>query len=124
MFVSMLGITCKIQFLMYDSNAALVLLTLDLFHISAGSLGALIHADRLRERLPSSVKTLHLLVDGGLFVDVPDINNDHTMGNLLRDVFYFHHAHSKETVAVVASPRRTLWGSPYIGHYTFDKCIP
>ena len=64
--------------------------------ILAGSLGALIHADRLRERLPSSVKTLHLLVDGGLFVDVADINSDHTMGNMLRDFFYFHHAHSKE----------------------------
>ncbi|KAK7108162.1 hypothetical protein V1264_015948 [Littorina saxatilis] len=61
---------------------------------SAGSLGALIHADRLRERLPSSVKTVHLLVDGGLFVDVPDINGDHSMANILRDAFSFHHLHN------------------------------
>lgn len=86
--------TCKI--LLSVDRVGCYLNVVYVWFLLAGSLGALIHADRLRERLPSSVKTLHLLVDGGLFVDVVDINNDRTMGNVLRDVFYFHHAHSRE----------------------------
>ncbi|XP_076444402.1 uncharacterized protein LOC143282639 [Babylonia areolata] len=63
---------------------------------SAGALGALFHADRLRERLPSSVKTVHVVVDGGLLVDVADVSSSHTMAKILKDVFYFHHAYNSQ----------------------------
>ncbi|KAK7486588.1 hypothetical protein BaRGS_00022113 [Batillaria attramentaria] len=65
---------------------------------SAGGLGAMIHADRLRERLPPSVKTLHVLLDGSLFLDMPDVNGLHTMGKMLKEAFQLHHAHKTESI--------------------------
>lgn len=59
---------------------------------SAGGLGALIHADRLRERLTSTVITLHVIVDGSLFLDMPDATGVHTMGAMLKQVYQLHHA--------------------------------
>ncbi|PVD28472.1 hypothetical protein C0Q70_11060 [Pomacea canaliculata] len=59
---------------------------------SAGGLGALIHADRLRQRLPETVITLHLVIDGSLFLDVLDINGVPTMANLLHNMYSLHHA--------------------------------
>ena len=53
------------------------------------------HADRLRERLQPSVKTVHVLVDGGLYPDTMDRNGDHTMSGILQDVFHLHHIHRK-----------------------------
>nr|KAG5699381.1 hypothetical protein BaRGS_008289 [Batillaria attramentaria] len=64
----------------------------------AGGLGAMIHADRLRERLPPSVKTLHVLLDGSLFLDMPDVNGLHTMGKMLKEAFQLHHAHKTESI--------------------------
>ncbi|XP_041354310.1 pectin acetylesterase 5-like [Gigantopelta aegis] len=57
---------------------------------SAGGLGALIHADRLRQKLPRSVKTLHVLIDGALFLDQPDVKGHHTMAEILQNTFYLH----------------------------------
>lgn len=61
------------------------------FHsFTAGGVGALIHADRLRSKLPASVHTLHTLVDGSLFVDVPDVKNETMTAKLFKSVFELH----------------------------------
>ncbi|GFO43540.1 pectin acetylesterase [Plakobranchus ocellatus] len=57
---------------------------------SAGGIGALIHVDRLRAMLPLSVQTLHVIVDGSMFVDTPDINGDHTMARIFQDTYNMH----------------------------------
>ncbi|XP_071112886.1 uncharacterized protein [Haliotis cracherodii] len=57
---------------------------------SAGGLAALLQADRLREKLPSSVKTLHVLVDGSLFLDQPDANQQHVMAEMLHNTYNLH----------------------------------
>ncbi|BFZ25154.1 hypothetical protein BsWGS_28193 [Bradybaena similaris] len=57
---------------------------------SAGGTAALIHADRLRSRLPQSVKTLHVLVDGAMFVDVPSIDGEHMMADTFQSVYKLH----------------------------------
>ncbi|CAG5121807.1 unnamed protein product, partial [Candidula unifasciata] len=57
---------------------------------SAGGTAALIHADRLRSRLPLSVKTLHVLVDGAMFVDVPSITGKRLMATTFQAVYKLH----------------------------------
>ena len=61
-----------------------------IFLFSAGGIGALVHADRLRSRLPPSVKTLHALVDASIFVDVPDVDGLHTMAKIFKAFYYLH----------------------------------
>jgi hypothetical protein len=41
------------------------------------------------------VKSLRVVVDGGLFLDVPDINGDHTMAAMLKEAFLFHQVASQ-----------------------------
>ncbi|KAK3763321.1 hypothetical protein RRG08_021144 [Elysia crispata] len=57
---------------------------------SAGGIGALIHVDRLRALLPTSVETLHVIVDGSMFVDTPDINGDYTMAQIFQSTYCQH----------------------------------
>lgn len=86
---------CHVCRCMCTSSCILLLFLL----VSAGGLGALIHADRLRQRLPETVITLHLVVDGSLFLDVLDINGVPTMANLLHNMYSLHHAFSKQLIA-------------------------
>ena len=53
-------------------------------------MGALIHADVLRARLPESVHSLHVLVDGSMFVDVPDVEGQRSQAKLFTAFYHLH----------------------------------
>ncbi|XP_005111140.1 pectin acetylesterase 5 [Aplysia californica] len=72
---------------------------------SAGGIGALIHTDLLRSRLPPSVKTLHVLVDGAMFVDVPDVDGQRSMAKMLSS---FYHLHSVKDATSIQECTRTM----------------
>ncbi|CAL1544716.1 unnamed protein product, partial [Lymnaea stagnalis] len=57
---------------------------------SAGGIGALIHADHLRTKLPQSVRTLHVLVDAAMFVNTPDVYGQLSLAQLFKSVYQFH----------------------------------
>ena len=61
----------------------------------AGGIGALIHVDRLRAILPTSVESLHVVVDGSMFVDTVDINGDHVMAQILQNTYNLHGLNGK-----------------------------
>ncbi|XP_033741599.1 pectin acetylesterase 5-like [Pecten maximus] len=56
---------------------------------SAGGLAALINVDHLRKKLVS-VKSIHALLDGMLFLDSQNIYGKHKMQDTLKDVFHLH----------------------------------
>lgn len=67
---------------------------------SAGGVGASINADYLRKRL-SGVNSLHLVVDGAMFVDNPEQTRQHVMRNIFKNTFYLHNIQG-ETTGVTA----------------------
>ena len=76
-----------------------------------GGLGGLIHADLLRSRLPASVHSLHILIDGAMFVDVPDVDSQHTMAKMLQA---FYHLHSvKDTLAIQECTKTKVKGQQW-----------
>ena len=80
---------------------------------SAGGVGASINADYLRKRL-SGVNSLHLVVDGAMFVDNPEQTRQHVMRNIFKNTFYLHNIQG-ETTGVTAWAQCNLliekWGA-------------
>lgn len=52
-------------------------------------MGATVNADYLRKRL-TGVNSLHLVVDGAMFVDNPEQTRQQVMRNIFKNTFYLH----------------------------------
>ncbi|KAK3098676.1 hypothetical protein FSP39_021875 [Pinctada imbricata] len=56
---------------------------------SSGGVAATVNADYLRRKL-TSVKSLHLVVDAGLFLDQPNSAGEHVIASVFKNVYYLH----------------------------------
>ena len=65
-----------------------------LFSLTAGGVAATVNADYLRQKL-TSVKSLHLVVDAGLFIDQTNQHGEHFMQNVFKNVYYLHNVQGK-----------------------------
>lgn len=64
---------------------------------SAGGVGATVNADYLRKRL-TGVNSLHLVVDGAMFVDNPEQTRQQVMRNIFKNTFYLHNIQGAESI--------------------------